>query len=396
MTYFSELLITQVHVEGFRSLRNVTVNLDPVTVLVGPNGSGKTSFVDALSFLSQCIMDSPEQALENRGGFDEVRTKIGPRPADTADSIAIEVILRSRAEGLFSGSYFVRFGLDSVHKLSVRKEICQVSSGPDQQNYQYTVENGKWVETVAGTAPKLARARLALPLLSGVEYFAPVYNALTSLSFYSINSQAVSSPHESSAQDRLTADGSNAASILKKLQDGDSELAQKVLAALSQMIPTIQRVTPETSGRRLTLTFEENLTGDKPITFAAASMSEGTLRTLAILLAIYSLEPPTLVALEEPESAVHPGAAAILAESLQEAGLRTQVLITTHSPDLITRFNASSLRAVERIEGVTHIGPIAENQMAAIQRKLFTAGEIHRIEGLRPSPKLTSDEGPHA
>jgi predicted ATPase len=366
MAYFSELLITQVHIEGFRSLRNLTVNLEPVTVLVGPNGSGKTSFVDALSFLSQCVLDSPDQAFGNRGGFDEVQTKIGPHPADIADSIAIEVTLRSRAAGLFAGRYFVRFGQDSARKLIVRKETCQVLIGAEQQSYQYGVENGQWVETIAGIAPKLARARLALPLLSGVEYFAPVYNALTSFSFYNISAQAVSSPHESSAQDRLAADGSNVASVLKKLQDRDGELAQKVLMALSEMIPTIRNVTPKTSGHQLTLSFEENLTGDKPVAFAAASMSEGTLRTLAILLAIYPLEPPTLIALEEPESAVHPGAAAILAEAIQEAGLRTQVLITSHSPDLITRFDPACLRAVERVEGITRIAVIAENQMIAI------------------------------
>lgn len=394
MAYFSELLITQVHVEGFRSLKNLTVNLEPVTVLVGPNGSGKTSFVDALSFLSQCVSDSPDQAFKNRGGFDEVQTKIGPHPVDSADSITIDVTLRSRTVGAFAGRYSVCFGQDATRKLVVRKEVCRVEIAPGQQSYAYAVENGQWVETVAGIAPQLARARLALPLLSGVEYFAPVYNALTSLAFYNISAQAVSSPHESSAQDRLTADGSNVASVLKKIQDRDGELAQKVLMALSQMIPTIQNVIPKTSGRQLTLTFEENLSGDQPVAFAATSMSEGTLRTLAILLAIYPLEPPTLILLEEPESAVHPGAAAILAEAIQEAGLRTQVLITTHSPDLITRFDPICLRAVERVEGITRIAPIAENQRIAIQRRLFTAGEIHRMEGLRP--RITGDELPHA
>ena len=114
-------------------------------------------------------------------------------------------------------------------------------------------------------------------------------------------------------------------------------------------------------------------------------MSDGTLYVLGILLAVYQPRPPTLVGLEEPETAIHPGAAAALAETIQEAGLRTQVLVTTHSPDLITRFDTDSLRAVERIDGLTVIAPIAKEQREAIRLRLFTAGELHRIEGLRPS-----------
>jgi predicted ATP-dependent endonuclease of OLD family len=81
-----------------------------------------------------------------------------------------------------------------------------------------------------------------------------------------------------------------------------------------------------------------------------------------------------------------------LAEALQEAGLRTQVLITTHSPDLISRFGTEMLRAVERTpDGVTVIAPIIESQREAIRRRLFTAGELHRIEGLRPSQSVSEE-----
>lgn len=99
-----------------------------------------------------------------------------------------------------------------------------------------------------------------------------------------------------------------------------------------------------------------------------------------------------MIAFEEPEAAVHPGAAAVLAEALQEAGLRTQVLLTTHSPDLITRFDVDALRAVDRnASGVTVIAPIVESQREAIRRRLFTAGELHRIEGLRPSQSVSEE-----
>jgi predicted ATPase len=183
----------------------------------------------------------------------------------------------------------------------------------------------------------------------------------------------------------LAADGSNAASILKRLKEHDESSYQRIIQVIAQVVPGVQEIKPKKIGRRWIIEFSEEFPGQKPIHLQAISMSDGTLRILAILLAAYSLAPPTLITLEEPEVAIHPGAIAALVDALKEAGLRTQILITTHSPDLITRFDATSLRAVERIQGISTIGPIAETQLAAVQQKLFTAGEIHRIEGLRPA-----------
>lgn len=390
MSEFSEAIITRVVVRGFRSLENVTVDLDKVTVLVGPNSSGKSSFVDALAFLQQSLTSSPQEAFKSRGGAEQVLTRTGHHPA----AISIEVHIKSRAEGMYSGSYYVRFKL-SGKTFSISEETCEMALGSEHTVYRFTVRNGKWVESVAGTKPKLAQNRLALPLLSGTEYFAPMYNTLTLMCFYTITPDSVSALHEPDEGDRLAFDGSNAASVLKRLRAQDETLYLTVVQAVSQVVTSVQAIVPKTRGRRLTLSFEESFAGKQPVSFDALSMSEGTLRVLAILLAVYQAEPPTLVGLEEPETAVHPGAAAVLAEALQEAALRTQILVTTHSPDLITRFDVNTLRAVERMNGITSIAPIVESQREAIRRRLLTAGEIHRSEGLRPvlssSEELAND-----
>lgn len=390
MSEFSEAIITRIVVRGFRSLENVAVDLDKVTVLVGPNSSGKSSFVDALAFLQQSLTSSPQEAFKSRGGAEQVLTRTGHHPV----AISIEVHIKSRAEGLYSGSYFVRFK-PSGKTFSISEETCEMALGSEHTVYRFTVRNGKWVESVAGTKPKLAQNRLALPLLSGTEYFALMYNTLTLMCFYTITPDSVSALHEPDEGERLTFDGSNAASVLKRLRAQDETLYLTVVQAVSQVVTSVQAIVPKTRGRRLTLSFEESFAGKQPVSFDALSMSEGTLRVLAILLAVYQAEPPTLVGLEEPETAVHPGAAAVLAEALQEAALRTQILVTTHSPDLITRFDVNALRAVERMNGITSIAPIVESQREAIRRRLLTAGEIHQSEGLRPAlssrEELTND-----
>ncbi len=95
--------------------------------------------------------------------------------------------------------------------------------------------------------------------------------------------------------------------------------------------------------------------------------------------------------LEEPENALHPGALAVLSDVLREATRRHQVLITTQSPDLISRFKADELRVVERAGGITQIGPVDEVQRSTIEEQLFSAGDLLRIEGLRRESVVAGD-----
>ena len=81
--------------------------------------------------------------------------------------------------------------------------------------------------------------------------------------------------------------------------------------------------------------------------------------------------------------AIHPGVLPILADEFQEASLRMQVVITTHSPDFIDRVPVECIRAVEFTDGETRVGEISETQVEAVKRGLFTSGELHRMEGLR-------------
>ena len=110
--------------------------------------------------------------------------------------------------------------------------------------------------------------------------------------------------------------------------------------------------------------------------------SDGTVRTLGFLVALYQDPPPAFIAIEEPELSVHVGALEVLAESLNEVGLRSQIVITTHSCDLLDCFREDALRAVVSQEGRTKAGRLRRNQADALKQVLLTAGDIHRMEGL--------------
>ena len=120
-------------------------------------------------------------------------------------------------------------------------------------------------------------------------------------------------------------------------------------------------------------------------------MSDGTLRALGVLVALFqgNLDfAPTLVGIEEPETALHPAASAALREALSRASGHTQVIVTSHSPDLLDdrQLDADSFLAVVSDSGETRIAALDEASRTSMREQLFSAGELLRLNQLVPDP----------
>ena len=131
------------------------------------------------------------------------------------------------------------------------------------------------------------------------------------------------------------------------------------------------------------LKHEEPGRSDRNSWFDLSYESDGTLRLLGMLVALFQKPSPSLIGIEEPELMIHPGALAVLTDTMQEAALRGRVLVTTHSPDLLDLLPVESIRAVTAEGGSTKVGKVSANQMEAVKRGLFSQGELHRMEGLQ-------------
>jgi predicted ATPase len=122
-------------------------------------------------------------------------------------------------------------------------------------------------------------------------------------------------------------------------------------------------------------------------------MSDGTLRALGVLTAVFQRDQEaavTLVAIEEPETALHPAAARVLLDSLTENVGQVQIILTSHSADLLDRdsIGPENLLAVENVGGVTRIGVIDEGSREALRSHLVSAGELLRLGQISPDWKL--------
>ena len=176
---------------------------------------------------------------------------------------------------------------------------------------------------------------------------------------------------------------------------------QRIEEYLSKVVPGVQGVNVFTyPGAKQTLEFRQQVAGSKdPWPFLAANMSDGTIRALGVLVALFQTgngtgTPVPLVGIEEPEIALHPAAAGLLLDGLREASRSTQVIVTSHSPDLLDdkRLEADSLLSVYAEEGSTHIAALDQAGRTAVLNRLYTPGELLRMDQIRPDPESAPEK----
>ncbi|NBV45018.1 MAG: chromosome segregation protein SMC [Planctomycetia bacterium] len=389
----NSVVIRRVRLRNYKSIAACDVRLGPLTFLVGPNGSGKSNFLDATRFVADSLRTSLDHALRDRGTIKEVRRRSGGRPNHFA--LRLDFALATGS----SGHYSFRVGAKQNGGYEVQEEECCVESSEfGARKAFYKVESGSVVNTSEATLPASLADRLMLVAASGQPVFRPVYDALAAIEVYNLNPREISALQKPDPGDLLRRDGGNAASVLQNL---DSATLERVNDFLARIVPGVQSAAAKSLGAQETIEFCQAVKGQQhPWRFPAASMSDGTLRALGVLLAIHqrrddaaSLRRPSLIGLEEPETALHPAAAGILLAALREASRSTQIVVTSHSPDLLDNpdIDADALYAVENHDGLTRIGLLDDAGRQMLRERLFTPGELLRLNQLAPRADAVTD-----
>ena len=390
--------LTRVVLKNYKSIAASGVDLRALTFLVGPNGSGKSNFLDALRFTSDSLRSSLDNALRERGGIAEVRRRSSGHP--THFGIRLEFQLHSAV-----GHYAFKIGARPQGGYEVQTEEC-VILGPEGASFLVIAGEVKEFElsgTRNGIAPPAAlNDRLYLVNVSGVPKFRPVYDALSRMGFYSLNPDRIRDFQAPDSGELLVRDGSNLTSVLRQLSMRDEARKRRIEEYLSSIVPGVSGVDVKDVPPKATLEFRQEVAGSSgPWRFFAGNMSDGTLRALGILVALFqSLDSATssvpLVGIEEPEVALHPAAVGALLDALREASQSTQVIVTTHSPDLLDSadIEAELLLAVHAEKGTTLIAPVDEASREAVRKGLYTPGELLRLDQLRPDTKLFGPKSP--
>jgi predicted ATPase len=377
--------ISRVQLKSYKSIAICDIPLNSLTFLVGPNGSGKSNFLDALRFVADSLRRSLDHALRERGGIAEVRRRSAGHPNHFA--IRLDVKLRDGT----TGHYSFRIGARPQGGFEVQNEECMLQR-PEGAPALFHVRKGTVAKSTSPTPPPASPDRLYLVNAAGLPEFRPIYDALSHMGFYSLNPDRIRDLQTPDPGDLLARDGSNIASVLAQMSKRDQSGKDRIENYLGKVVPGVEQVEPKVIGPKETLEFRQKVAGSTgPWRFLAANMSDGTLRSLGVLVSLFQSSngdavPISLVGIEEPESALHPAAARVLLDSILAASSRTQVIVTSHSPDLLDykELPIDSILAVLAEEGETHIAHLDEGARGALSRHLYTAGELLRLDQLQP------------
>jgi predicted ATPase len=379
-------MLRRVSLRNYKSIGKCDIRLSGLTILVGRNGSGKSNFLDALRFVNDSLQTTLGNAIRTRGGIDAVRRKSTGHPRNFA--IELEVVLPDWKLG--------RYGFE----VSTRQKGAFVITWEELRiedkgrTYGYRVERGQVVDGSWKPMPPAVQDRLYLVTAAGYPDLQPMYKFLLSMGFCNLAPDSMKELQSPDAGELLHRDGSNISSVVGRLASDKPEIMARIQNYLESIVPGVTGVERVALGPRETLQFKQRVVGSPSSwKFFASSMSDGTLRTLGILVAVTQLAERQaeigLVAIEEPETALHPAAAGALIDALREAASHTQIVMTSHSPDLLDQValedaEKESLLVVISDEGKTRIAPVDAASRQAITNHLYSPGELLRLDQLEP------------
>ncbi|WP_031364250.1 AAA family ATPase [Caballeronia sordidicola] len=386
----STIFLSRVVLRNYKSIAACDVALGPLTFLVGANGSGKSNFLDALHLVRDALTGSLDNAISERGGLNEVRRRSAGHP--THFGIRLEFTLRSGQKG----RYAFEVGALTNGALEVRREECVLDVNGKKAFFR--LERGKLTHTSEAAFPAVTSDRLALVSASGLEVFRPVHEALASMGFYNLNPKVIRELQKPQDGRLLKSSGENIASVIGHLERTSPASMQLIQEYFTAVVPSVHGVERLAIDPMESLAFQQDMGGGKRSwQFRAHNMSDGTLRALGVLTALFQRNvdyAPSLIGIEEPETALHPAAAAALREALKRASGESQIIVTSHSPDLLDDFEIAedAILAVASTAGQTYITPLDVASRETIREHLFSAGELLRLNQLSPDPTIVENQ----
>lgn len=320
------------------------LELQPLNVLIGPNGGGKSNLIEAIELLSATPHDTA-QCIRDGGGVGEWLWK----GADRAAAATIEAVVDHDTPTGRPLNYRLEFSevAGRLEVLDEAVEELEPRPGEPDVYFYYRFQQGRPAINVKqqGEYHRRHLERESLRPDQSVlaqrkdpdQYPEVTWLGQRFASFHTFREWAIgryaSLRRPQSAdlpEDRLLPSGGNLALVLNQIAHRDSRTFDELLR---RFLPHFERMSTLVSGGQVQFFLHERgLSSPIP----ATRLSDGTIRFVAILAALLAPNPPPLLCIEEPELGLHPDAVAIVAELLAEASTRMQLIVTTHSDALVS------------------------------------------------------------
>lgn len=376
--------IVSIKIKNYRVFESLEIkNIPAFCVIIGANGTGKSTLFDIFGFLRDALKNNIRQALQVRGGFNEVITR-------GKEKENIEIELKFRMEILDIErlvTYKLIVGQEKRRPI-IKREILRYKRGEYGSPYHFldfqkgkgyaitNEEDFKSDEELEREEQNLESSDiLAIKGLGQFQRFKAA-NAFRSL----IENWHISDFHISDARgskdalyaEHLSPTGDNMAIVAQYIYQEQPEIFQQILQRMQERIPGISKVEAKnTEDGRLILKFQDRAFKDP---FIDRYVSDGTMKMFAYLILLFDPKPHPLLCVEEPESQLYPTLLIELAEEFSSYAYRGgQVFVSTHSPDFLNAVPLESIFWLKKEQGITTIAKASEHEML---RNLVQAGDL--------------------
>ena len=332
------MFISGLWITGFTSLRAVDWQPARLNVLIGPNGSGKSNLLRALDLIATSAAGNLRDFILRKGGFPRLQW------GESTEPITFNVVTGT-AEQIYEvelspmpGSASFRVSSESLafpapaapgtHLFLRAGGHLELLQG-DRMEVPYPASEIPHDETVLSMVTALWSHPAPYEFQQYLRSWA-IYHDLRVDEHAGIRRSAIKREER-----RVSRDGQNLTAVLDTLYAG--EFKETIDNAMSAAFPGDYEeliLRPAEPDRiQLYLRRKHGARQD-----SAADLSDGTLRFLLLLTILASPDPPPLIAIDEPEGGLHPSMLPIIAEFANAAATRTQVILSTHSPQMLDAF----------------------------------------------------------
>ncbi|MDD2881416.1 MAG: AAA family ATPase [Rhodoferax sp.] len=378
--------IESIEVKNYRLFRDTKLeNIPRLCVLVGANGTGKSTLFDVFSFLKDALEMNVGKAVAKRGGYKELASRgFTDEPIELTLQFRLEITGYERLV-----TYVLKIEPDKTGRAVVAREILRYKRGANGKPYHfldftygkgYSITNeedfSKAEEALRREDQELdAPDILAIKGLGQFERFKAASAFRLMIENWHISDFHVSEARPSQEDgfaEHLSTRGDNLPLVANFLYENHQDRFNRVLESMKRRVPGISLVQPEqTIDGRLVLRFQDGSFKDP---FIARHVSDGTIKMFAYLVLLNDPKPYPLLAVEEPENQLYPELLPELAEEFRDYARRGgQVFISTHSPDFLNALTLNEIYCLRKVAGFTTATQASDSENL---RSLFEAGDL--------------------
>ncbi len=370
--------IESIRLKNFKSYRDTLMgDMPSFCVVVGANGTGKSTLFDVFGFLKDCLTYNVRQALQSRGGFREVLARGTPKN----ECIEFEIKFRLDIAGVDRlVTYMLHIGEEKNRPVVVR-EVLRYKRGRHGSPFHfldfahgsgYAITNeedfNRPDEELKREEQKLSPDVLTIKGLGQFERFkaASAFRHLIEnwhVSDFHIN-LARGSKDAAGYDEHLSVTGDNLQLVARNIYENYPDVFQTIIERMKHRVPGVSDVSPvATQDGRLLLQFQDGSFKDP---FIDRYVSDGTIKMFAYLVLLYDPSPHPLLCVEEPENQLYPTLLWELAEEFRAYANRGgQVMVSTHSPDFLNATELDEVFWLTKEQGYTQIKRAKDDKQIA-------------------------------